>query len=154
VLVYLLGDWPSRLGIVLMVDRLSALMVLTTALLGAACLLHACSGRDWRAPPFLALFIMYLAGLAGALLTGDIFNLFVFFEVMLIASYGLMLSGGRGVRMSAGLHYVAFNITASTLFLIALGLIYGLLGSLNMAELSERIAQVAPETRPLVQAAL
>ena len=154
VLVYLLGDWPSRLGIVLMVDRLSALMVLTTALLGAACLLHACSGWDRRAPHFHALFQLQLAGLAGAFLTGDIFNLFVFFEVMLIASYGLMLSGGRGVRMSAGLHYVAFNITASTLFLIALGLIYGLLGSLNMAELSERIAQVAPETRPLVQAAL
>src|SRR5690606_24354854 len=137
VLVYLLGDWPSRLGIVLMVDRLSALMVLTTALLGAACLLHACSGWDRRAPHFHALFQLQLAGLAGAFLTGDIFNLFVFFEVMLIASYGLMLSGGRGVRMSAGLHYVAFNITASTLFLIALGLIYGLLGSLNMAELSE-----------------
>jgi multicomponent K+:H+ antiporter subunit D len=154
VIVYLLGDWPARLGIVLMVDRLSALMVLTTNLLGAACLLHACSGWDRRAPHFHALFQLQLAGLCGAFLTGDIFNLFVFFEVMLIASYGLMLSGGRGVRMSAGLHYVAFNITASTLFLIALGLIYGLLGSLNMAELSVRIAAVAPETRPLVQAAM
>ncbi|KAA2285035.1 monovalent cation/H+ antiporter subunit D [Arenimonas fontis] len=151
---YLLGDWPARLGIVLMADRLSALMVLTTALLGAACLLHACSGWDRRAPHFHALFQLQLAGLAGAFLTGDIFNLFVFFEVMLIASYGLMLSGGRGVRMSAGLHYVAFNIAASTLFLISLGLIYGLLGSLNMAELSARIAAAAPESRPLVQAAL
>lgn len=154
VLVYLLGDWPGRLGIVLVADRLSAMLVLTTMLLGAACLLHACSGWDRRAPHFHALFQLQLAGLAGAFLTGDIFNLFVFFEVMLIASYGLMLSGGRGVRMSAGLHYVVFNITASTLFLIALGLIYGLLGSLNMAELSQRIAEVPPETRPLVRAAL
>ena len=121
VLVYLLGDWPARIGIALMVDRLSAMMVLSTSLLGAACLLHACSGWDRRAPHFHALFQLQLMGINGAFLTGDIFNLFVFFEVMLIASYGLLLSGGRGPRISAGLHYVAFNIAASTLFLIALG---------------------------------
>src|SRR5690606_12397884 len=154
VLVYLLGDWPSRQGHVLMVDRLSALMVLTTALLGAACLLHACSGWDRRAPHFHALFQLQLAGLAGAFLTGDIFNLFVFFEVMLIASYGLMLSGGRGVRMSAGLHYVAFNITASTLFLVALGLVYGVFGTLNMAELSDRVAALPAANVALAKATI
>ena len=151
--VYLLGDWPARLGIVLMVDRLSALMLMVGLLLGAACLLHACAGWDRRAPHFHAFFQFQLMGLNGAFLTGDIFNLFVFFEVLLISSYGLMLSGGRGERMRAGLHYVAFNIAASTLFLIALGLLYGLLGSLNMAELSVRVAQLPPDDVALVQAA-
>lgn len=151
--VYLLGDWPARLGIVLMVDRLSALMLLVGLLLAAACLLHACAGWDRRAPHFHAFFQFQLMGLNGAFLTGDVFNLFVFFEVLLISSYGLMLSGGRGERMRAGLHYVAFNIAASTLFLIALGLLYGMLGSLNMAELSARVAQLPPGDVALVQAA-
>ncbi|MGY1425802.1 monovalent cation/H+ antiporter subunit D [Lysobacter sp. A289] len=154
ILVYLLGDWPSRLGIVLMVDRLSALMVLVAGLLAVACLLHACSGWDRRAPHFHALFQFQLMGLNGAFLTGDIFNLFVFFEVLLIASYGLLLSGGRGVRMAAGLHYVAFNVAASTLFLIALGLLYGLLGTLNMAELAGKIAQVPAHDQALLKATI
>ncbi len=151
--VYLLGDWPARLGIVLMVDRLSAMLLLVSALLGSACLLHACAGWDRRAPHFHAFFQFQMMGLNGAFLTGDVFNLFVFFEVLLIASYGLMLSGGRGERLRAGLHYVSFNIAASTLFLVALGLLYGLLGTLNMAELAVRVAAVAPADRALVQAA-
>ncbi|MBB4127633.1 multicomponent K+:H+ antiporter subunit D [Xanthomonas translucens] len=150
--VYLLGDWPSRLGIALMADRLSAWMLLTTTLLAAACLLHACAGWDRRAPHFHALFQFQLVGLNGAFLTGDVFNLFVFFEVMLIASYGLLLSGGRGLRLRVGFHYVVFNVTSSTLFLIALGLLYALLGSLNMAELSQRIAQAPPENLRLIKA--
>ncbi len=152
ILVYLLGDWPSRLGIALMVDRLSAWMLLVTTLLAIASLLHACAGWDRRAPHFHALFQFQLMGLNGAFLTGDIFNLFVFFEVMLIASYGLLLSAGRGLRVRVGFHYVVFNVTASTLFLIALGLLYGLLGSLNMAELAVRMANVPPENLRLVQA--
>ena len=151
--VYLLGDWPARLGIALMVDRLSALLLVTGQLLGAACLLHACAGWDRRAPHFHALFQFQMMGLNGAFLTGDVFNLFVFFEVLLISSYGLLLSGGRGERMRAGLHYVAFNIAASTLFLIALGLLYGLLGTLNMAEIAVRVAEVPAQDLALVQAA-
>lgn len=152
--VYLLGDWPARLGIALVADRLAAWMLLTTLCLAVACLLHACAGWDRRAPHFHALFQFQLMGLNGAFLTGDIFNLFVFFEVMLIASYGLLVSGGRGLRMRVGLHYVVFNVTASTLFLIALGLLYALLGSLNMAELSQRIAELPAAELPLAQAAL
>lgn len=151
--VYLLGDWPARLGIALVVDRLGALMVLATTLLAAGCLLYACAGWDRRAIHFHALFQLQLAGLNGAFLTGDLFNLFVFFEVMLIASYGLLLSGGRGPRMRSGLHYVVFNITASTLFLIALGLLYGLLGTLNMAEMAARVAAADPANVALIRAA-
>ncbi len=151
--VYLLGDWPSRIGIVLMADRLSALMVATTTLLAIPALMYASAGWDRRALHFHALFQVQLAGLNGAFLTGDIFNLFVFFEVLLIASYGLLLSGARGERISAGMHYVVFNIAASTLFLIALGLVYGLFGTLNMAELAVRVREVAPEDVALARAA-
>jgi multicomponent K+:H+ antiporter subunit D len=151
--VYLVGDWPARLGIALVADRLSALMVLTTTLLAMPCLLYACAGWDRRALHFHALFQLQLAGLNGAFLTGDLFNLFVFFEVMLIASYGLLLSGGRGGRIRAGLHYVVVNITASTLFLIALALLYGMTGTLNMAEMSLRVAAADPSDIALIQAA-
>jgi multicomponent K+:H+ antiporter subunit D len=151
--VYLLGDWPARLGIALVADRLAVLMLLASNLLAAACLLYASAGWDRRAPHFHALFQFQLMGLNGAFLTGDVFNLFVFFEVMLIASYGLMLSGGRDERMRSGLHYVAFNIAASTLFLISLGLLYGLLGTLNMAEMALRIGSLPAGDVRLVQAA-
>jgi len=153
ILVYLLGDWPARLGISLMVDRLAALMVTVALLLGIACWIHACAGWDRRAPHFQAFFQIQLMGLNGAFLTGDLFNLFVFFEVLLIASYGLLLSGGRGGRLRAGFHYVSVNIAASTLFLMALGLLYGLLGSLNMAEMAARVATASAHDRLLVQAA-
>ncbi len=151
--VYLLGDWPARLGITLVVDRLSALMVLTTTLLAIPCLLHATAGWDKRALHFHTLFQLQLAGLNGSFLTGDLFNLFVFFEVMLVASFGLLLSGGLGPRIAAGMHYVVFNIVASTLFLIALGLLYGMLGTLNMAEMAVRVAETAPEDVAMVKAA-
>lgn len=150
--VYLLGDWPARLGIVLIGDRLAALMVLTTTLLAVPCLLHASAGWDRRALHFHTLFQVQLAGLNGAFLTGDLFNLFVFFEVLLIASYGLLLSGARGPRLRAGMHYVVFNIAASTLFLIALAILYALLGTLNMAEMAARIALLAPEQTALLYA--
>lgn len=151
---YLLGDWPARLGIALVADRLAVWMVAVTTLLATASLLYACSGWDRRAPHFHALFQFQLMGLNGAFLTGDLFNLFVFFEVMLIASYGLLLSGGRGLGMRNGFHYVVFNVTASSLFLIALGLIYGLLGTLNMAELAVRISQLPAANVALVKAAI
>ena len=152
--VYLVGNWPAHLGIALAVDRLAAIMLLATSLLALPCLMFATGGWDRRATHFHVLFQLQLMGLNGAFLTGDLFNLFVFFEVLLISSYGLLLSGGRGPRLRSGLQYVAFNIAASTLFLVAVGLIYGLTGALNMAELAHRVAQVpAAEAAPLKAAA-
>lgn len=151
--IYLLGDWPAQIGISLALDRLSALMVATTTVLGAAALLYAGSGWDSRALHFHALFQFQLAGLNGAFLTADLFNLFVFFEVLLIASYGLLLSGGRGPRIRVGFQYVVFNVTASTLFLVALGLFYGLLGVLNMHEMGEAIGRAPVENHGLILAA-
>ena len=118
---YLLGDWPAPFGIVLVLDRLSATMVLLTALLAVAVVIYAMAGWDRRGRHFHPLFQFQLMGLNGAFLTGDVFNLFVFFEVMLIASYGLMLHGGGPRRLRAGFHYVAINLVGSTLFLFAVG---------------------------------
>jgi len=151
--VYALGDWPVPFGIVLVLDRLSALMVLLTSVVGLGSLLYAVQGWDTRGRNYHALFQFQLMGLNGAFLTGDLFNLFVFFEVLLIASYGLLLHGGGRARVQAGLHYVIFNLAGSALFVAALGLIYGALGTLNMADLAIRVADVSAADAPLVRSA-
>ena len=133
--MYALGNWPAPFGIVLVLDRLSALMVLLTSVLGVIGLLYALSGWDDRGPHFHALWQFQLMGVNGAFLTGDLFNLFVFFEILLIASYGLILHGAGRARLKAGLHYVMINLVGSALFLIGVGLIYGITGTLNMADL-------------------
>ncbi|HNM63367.1 MAG TPA: monovalent cation/H+ antiporter subunit D [Accumulibacter sp.] len=138
--VYALGDWPAPFGIVLVVDRLAALMVLLGALLGLASLLYASSGFDARGANFHPLFQLQLLGINGAFLTGDLFNLFVFFEIMLLASYALLAHGGGLARTRAGIAYVVLNLLGSSIFLLALGLLYGTLGSLNLADLAQRLA--------------
>ena len=153
VLVYRLGNWPAPFGIVLVADRLASAMVLLTALLGLLVLLFAVQGADRRGRYYHVLFQFQLFGLSGAFLTGDLFNLFVFFEVLLIASYGLLLHGGGGLRTRAGLHYVVINLVGSTLFLFAVGTLYGILGSLNMADLALRIASLSPDNLGVVKAA-
>lgn len=146
VLLYQLGDWAAPFGIVVVGDRLSTLMVLLTAVLALFVLLYAIgSGWDDRGRHFHALFQFQLMGIMGAFLTGDLFNLFVFFEVLLIASYGLMIHSGGTVRLRAGVQYVLFNLLGSTLFLFALGSIYAETGTLNMADLAQRVALVDPQ---------
>ncbi|WP_447601251.1 monovalent cation/H+ antiporter subunit D [Nitrospira sp. Nam80] len=152
-LVYELGNWPAPFGIVLVADRLSALMLSLTALLGLTVALYATQGWDARGRFFHPLFLFQLMGLNGAFLTGDLFNLFVFFEVLLIASYCLALHGLGRDRLRATLHYAAINIAASSVFLIAVSLLYGVTGTLNMAHLAERVAQVQAEDIALVRAA-
>ncbi|MDP2170876.1 MAG: monovalent cation/H+ antiporter subunit D, partial [Rhodocyclaceae bacterium] len=152
ILVYRLGDWPAPWGIVLVADRLAAWMVLITTLLALFALIHASDGCDRKGRHFHVLFQMQLFGLAGAFLTGDLFNLFVFFEILLIASYGLMLHGGGAARTRAGLHYVVLNLLGSTVFLFAAGLIYASLGSLNLADIAAKAASVAPENLGLARA--
>jgi multicomponent K+:H+ antiporter subunit D len=151
-LVYRLGDWPAPFGIVLVLDRLSALMVLLTAILALIVLIHAiATGWDARGKHFHTLFHFQLMGICGAFLTGDIFNLFVFFEVLLIASYGLMIHAGGKERMRVGLQYVVMNLAGSTLFLFALGTLYASTGTLNIADLSVRIAEIPVEEAALVR---
>jgi multicomponent K+:H+ antiporter subunit D len=141
---YAIGSWPAPFGIVLVLDRLSAVMLVLAATIALGVVLYALGGWDVRGRHFHALFQFQLLGINGAFLTGDLFNLFVFFEVMLIASYGLMLHGGGPWRLKAGFQYVAINLIASTVFLFGVGLVYGVTGTVNMADLAVKAA-VLPE---------
>jgi multicomponent K+:H+ antiporter subunit D len=146
ILLYQLSDWAAPFGIVLVGDRLSTMMVLLTSVLALFVLLYAIgSGWDDLGRHFHALFQFQLMGIIGAFLTGDLFNLFVFFEVLLIASYGLMIHSGGDTRLRAGVQYVLFNLIGSTLFLFALGSIYSETGTLNMADLAARVATIDAE---------
>ena len=150
---YLLGNWAAPFGVALALDRLSALMVLLTSVMGCITLLYAIGGDDKRGRHFYSLLQFQLMGLNGAFLTADLFNLFVFFEVLLIASYGLLLHGAGAARLKASIHYVSFNLAGSALFLIAASLLYGLTGTLNLADLAQRVPQVPADRTLLVQSA-
>ncbi|MDO1580472.1 monovalent cation/H+ antiporter subunit D [Rhizobium oryzicola] len=150
--VYLLGNWAAPFGIVLVLDGLSALMLLLAALLGLATLVFSLARWHAIGAHFHSMFQLLLMGVNGAFLTGDLFNLFVFFEVMLAASYGLMLHGSGPMRVKAGMHYIAINLVAALLFLIGVSLIYGTSGTLNMADLAARIPEIEPDRRLLLQA--
>lgn len=151
--VYLPGNWRAPFGIVLVADRLSTMMVALTGVVAFAASIYSTSRWDRAGVHFHPLLQLQLMGLNGAFLTGDLFNLFVFFEVMLAASYGLLLHGSGRLRVHAGLHYIAINLAASSLFLIGAALLYGVTGTLNMADLGMRIAQLEPANRGLVHAA-
>ena len=151
-MVYRVGEWPAPYGIVLVVDRLGAMMLLLSSLVALPVLWYATGGWDARGRYFHAIFQFQLMGLNGAFVTGDVFNLFVFFEVLLIASYVLMLHGLGRERLRAGLHYVVLNLAASSLFLIGVSLIYAQTGTLNFADLALRVPQVAAADTALLQA--
>lgn len=147
--VYSIGKWPAPFGIVLVVDRLSALMLVLTATLAFTSLVYSLARWDRAGVNFHPLFQLLLMGLNGAFLTGDLFNLFVFVEVMLAASYGLLLHGSGAARVKAGLHYLVVNLVSSLMFLIGVALVYGIAGTLNMADLGPRVAALTLEDRGL-----
>ena len=149
--VYPVGGWPAPFGIVLVVDRLAAVMVTLSATIGLSALIYSVTRWDRPGQPFHSLFQFLTMGLNGAFLTGDLFNLFVFFEVLLAASYGLMLRGGGTERVRLGLHYIAVNLTGSILFLVGVALIYGTVCTLNMADLAGRAMALTPEDRASVE---
>jgi multicomponent K+:H+ antiporter subunit D len=140
--VYRLGHWPAPFGIVLVLDRLAASMLLLTSVLGTVVLGWSMGGSDARGGRFHTLLQAQLMGLHGAFLTGDMFNLFVFFEILLLASYGLLLHGAGKERLRAAIHYVVLNLAGSGLFLVALGILYAALGTMNMADMAARAASV------------
>lgn len=151
-LTYRVGNWPSAVAIVLVADRLSALMVLLASTLGLLTTTFALSRWSRLGPNYSALSQFLLMGLNGAFLTGDLFNLFVFFEVLLAASYGLLLHGSGERRVTAGLHYIVLNLAASLLFLIGVSAIFGVTGTLNLASLAEQIPRIPETTRGLLHA--
>ncbi|WP_184240212.1 monovalent cation/H+ antiporter subunit D [Massilia timonae] len=137
--IYLAANWSAPFGIALLADRLSALMLLLTAVLGLASL-HFTRTRWGRiGVHYHTLFQFLLMGINGAFLTHDLFNLFVFFEVMLAASYGLVLHGYNAERIRASMQYIAINLAAALLFLLGTALIYATTGTLNMADLAARV---------------
>lgn len=150
--LYVLGDWQPPFGIVLVADRLSSLLVLLTSVLGLASILYACAGDDRTGSYFHPLVLFQIMGINGAFLTGDAFNLFVFFEVLLIASYALLIHGGGKQKTQASFHYVALNLVGSSLFLFALGILYGTLGTLNIADMSTKIAALSGGEKTLARA--
>lgn len=151
-LVYRLGDWPSRFGIVLVADRLSAVMLVLAGVLALASLLYSLARWHRAGPRFHAVVQFLLMGLNGAFLTGDLFNLFVFFELLLAASYGLALHGSGTARVRESLHYISINLAASLLFLVGASLIYGVAGTLNLADLAARVPGIAGADRALLEA--
>ncbi len=147
--VYTLGGWPAPFGIVLVADRLSAVMLTLEAVLSLAVLSYSVARWDRPGQPFHSLLQVLMMGLNGAFLTGDLFNLFVFVEILLAASYGLMLRQAGATRVGMGLHYLVVNILASVLFLVGVAMIYGVAGTLNMADLARRFTTLAPDARTL-----
>ncbi|PPA69716.1 Na+/H+ antiporter subunit D [Jeotgalibacillus proteolyticus] len=137
------GGWAPPYGITFVGDSFAMLLVSTASLVSALCVLYAAFAGDKKREgafqyPFMLLLV---AGVNGAFLTGDLFNLFVCFEIMLLASYGLMTLGGEKKQLTEGIKYVLINILSSWFFLLGIAYIYGTLGTLNLAQLSQRIAE-------------
>lgn len=151
--VYLLGNWVAPFGIVFVVDKLSAVMLVLTIVLGISALIYSTAFWDRVGIHFHPLFQFILMGLNGAFLTGDLFNLFVFFEIFLAASYGLLLHGSGSRRVSSGLHYITVNLIGAFLLLISISLIYGVTGTLNMADLGTKAGMLDAENRKLFETA-
>jgi len=142
ILVTQMGNWPAPFGISLVADLLGAIMVLLTGIIGFAVAIYSLAtiGRGHEAFGYFPLMHLLLAGVAGAFLTGDIFNLYVWFEVMLVASFALLILGSEKAQMEGAIKYVTLNLVSSVIFLIAVGLLYGKVGTLNMADIAHRLA--------------
>lgn len=140
--VYNLGNWGAPFGIVFVTDRLTAIFLLMAAVIVFCALIYATAYWDKAGAHFYSFTQFFLAGVNGAFLTGDIFNLFVFFEVILAASYALLMHAPSLARVRAGAHYVIVNLTASFFFLVGAACIYGSAGTLNMADLASKLIQM------------
>jgi multicomponent Na+:H+ antiporter subunit D len=141
-----LGDWPAPFGITLVADLFTAIMVTLAGVMALAVAVYSITNIDARRETYgyYSLLHILLMGVCGAFLTGDIFNLFVWFEVMLIASFVLMALGGERAQMEGAIKYVTLNLIASAMLLAAVGITYGMAGTLNMADLSLRLGDVEP----------
>ncbi|MBY8964554.1 Na+/H+ antiporter subunit D [Algiphilus sp.] len=150
------GGWPAPMGIVFVADWLSVLMVLLTGITGLAAAIFSLPGTTLRMEHagYYALLHVLLAGVAGAFLTGDVFNLYVWFEIMLLASFALLAMGGERAQMAGALKYVVLNLISSAIFLTAIGLLYGLIGTLNMADVAVKVAALESSDRVTVIATL
>ncbi|KKK36024.1 monovalent cation/H+ antiporter subunit D [Mesobacillus campisalis] len=138
-----LGGWEAPFGVSMVADMFSGMLLLTTSIVSLLCLVFAfySIGKEREAHYFYPLYLFLITGVNGSFLTGDMFNLFVCFEVMLISSYVLISLGGTGIQLRESIKYVLINILSSFLFLVAIAYLYAATGTLNMAHLSERVAE-------------
>jgi len=139
-----IGNWPAPFGITLVADLLSAIMVVLAGLMGLAVAVYSLFSIDAQRESFgyYPLLQILLMGVCGAFLTGDIFNLYVWFEVLLIASFVLVALGGERPQLEGAIKYVTLNLVSSALFLAAVGILYGVAGTLNMADLARQLSLV------------
>lgn len=149
---YAIGNWQAPFGIILVADKLAVIMVGLTTFLSLGAICYGGAGEDEKGSFFHPLFQFQLMGINGAFLTGDLFNLFVFFEVLLIASYALLIHAGGKNKTKAAVPYVVLNLTGSAIFLISLAILYGTLGTLNIADMAQRVAALPAENVMLVKA--
>jgi multicomponent Na+:H+ antiporter subunit D len=141
-----MGNWPAPYGITLVADLFSAIMVVLAGLIGLAVMVYSLADIDARRERYgyYSLFHILLMGVCGAFLTGDLFNLYVWFEVLLIASFVLLALGGERLQMEGAIKYVTINLIASTLFLAAVSILYSAAGTLNMADLARKLPGLTP----------
>lgn len=139
-----MGGWPAPFGITLVADLLGAVMVLIAAVMYAAVAVYGCAdgAQEREAQLYHPLLAGLLLGVCGAFLTGDLFNLYVWFEVMLIASFGLLVVGGGREQLDAAVKYVVLNLVATTVFLIGIAMLYGMTGTLNLADLAGKVPEI------------
>ncbi|MXU63876.1 Na+/H+ antiporter subunit D [Oceanomicrobium pacificus] len=149
-----MGGWPAPFGITLVADTLSALLVLSTAIVLLCVVIFSLSEieREQERLGYQALVHALVAGVMGAFLTGDIFNLYVWFEVLLISSFGLLVIGGGKAQLDGAVKYVGLNLIATLAFLTGVGLLYGATGTLNMADLNQAVSGRMTETAILASA--
>lgn len=147
-----IGSWPAPYGITLVADLFAAIMVLLAGLMGLAVAVYSVASMDRGRERYgyYPLLHVLLAGVCGAFLTGDIFNLYVWFEVMLIASFVLLTLGGERAQLEGAIKYVTLNLLSSAMFLTGVGILYGIAGTLNMADLHVKLQNVAPGTATTV----
>ncbi|KGX93548.1 cation:proton antiporter [Pontibacillus halophilus JSM 076056 = DSM 19796] len=138
------GGWKAPYGIILVGDTLSALLVLTTNVIATACVFYASRSLTNKQESFYfyTFFFLLITGVSGAFLTGDLFNLFVFFEVLLMASYALIVLGNGKIQLRESLKYVLLNLFSSMLFVTVVAFLYSVVGTVNMAQIAERVQEV------------
>ena len=144
ILTLQVGDWPAPFGITMVADLFSAILVVLAGVLAVAITVYSSASIDRRRESFgyYPLTMVLLAGVCGTFLTGDLFNLYVWFEVLLIASFVLLALGGERAQLEGALKYVALNLIASATLLVSIGVLYGLTGTVNLADLSVRLGEV------------
>src|SRR5690606_26054520 len=159
-LVVNVGGWAAPVGITLVADRLSSLMLVISSTVTLCVLVYSLAqglndgDKETPVAIYHPTYLILVAGVSNAFLTGDLFNLYVGFEVLLVASYVLITMGGTGARIRAGTIYVVVSLLSSVIFLIAVALVYSAAGTLNLAQLAQRLPEIDPGVRFVIQSLL